>query len=172
MKYFLFFILIIIGGCSGKPNTSALSGERKLSKCQFFLNDLKDSLMAKYTSAASETEKHEILKKFHQRLQDYLTNHPLDSMKVTIDEVAINGRTISTRSHYSNIEFIYGLTFSDSMSPRIDSIYEFMKNLKQGSDTLVNFSFTGACQVNSPDSAKLSTFRICAFSVPLQYTGK
>jgi hypothetical protein len=172
MKFSIFFILIILGGCSGKPNTSTLSGELKLSKSQFFLNDLKDSLMSEYIVAKSETEKQEILERYHQRLEDYLTHNPVDSMKVTIDEVRAKGRAITTKSHYSSIEFEYGLTFNGSMSPRIDSIYEFMKSLKEGSDTLVNFSFTGACQVNSPDSAKLPTFRIYAFPVPLQYTRK
>jgi hypothetical protein len=93
-------------------------------------------------------------------------------MKVTVDQVVSKGRTITTKSHYNSIEFEYGLTFNGSMSPRIDSIYEFMKSLKEGRDTLANFSFTGACQVNSPDSAKLSVFKIYAFPVPLQFTGK
>jgi hypothetical protein len=60
MKFPLFFMLIIIGGCSGKPNSSTLSGGLKLSKSQFFLNNLKDSLMSEYTSARSETEEQEI----------------------------------------------------------------------------------------------------------------
>ncbi len=93
-------------------------------------------------------------------------------MKVTIDKVITNGKTVTTKSHYSSIEFEYGLTFNGSMSPRIDSVYEFMKGLKEGSDTVVNFSFTGVCQVNNPDSEKLSTFRIYAFPVPLQYGRK
>ena len=172
MKFLLFFILIILGGCSGKPNTSTLSDRLKLSKSQLFLNGLKDSMMSEYFSARSETEKQKILERYHQRLEDYLTHHPMDSMKVTIDQVVSKGRTITIKSHYGSIEFEYGLTFNGRMLPRIDSIYEFMKSLKEGSDTLVNFSFTGACQVNIPDSAKLSTFKIYAFPVPLQYTGK
>jgi hypothetical protein len=172
MKFSLFLILIILGGCSGKSKTSALSSTLKLSKSQLFLSDLKDSLTSEYISVRSEAQKQEILEKFHQQLVDYLTHHPMDSMKVTIDEVTTKGRTITTKSHYSSIEFEYGLTFNGSTSPRIDSIYEFMKGLKEGSDTLVNFSFTGACQVNSPDSVNLSTFRIYAFPIPLQYGGK
>lgn len=172
MKYSFFLILIVLSSCSGKPNTSTSSGRLKMSKSQIFLNDLKDSLMVEYISTRSETEKQTILERYHQRLEDYLTHHPVDSIKVTIDEVITKGRTITTKSHYSSIEFEYGLTFDNSMSPRIDTIYEFMKSLKEGSDTLVNFSFTGACQINSPDSAKLPTFRIYAFPVPLQYTGK
>jgi hypothetical protein len=170
MKFSAFFLLIILGSCAGKPNTSTLSGKLRLSKSQLFLNDLKDSLMLEYSSARSETKKQEILERYHQRLEDYLEQDPVDSVKVTIDEVITKGRTITTKSHYSSIEFKYGLTFNGSNSPRIDSIYEFMKGLKEGSDTLVNFSFTGACQINSPDSANVATFRIYAFPVPLQYT--
>jgi hypothetical protein len=57
------------------------------------------------------------------------------------------------------------------MIPGVDPEFSD-KGLKEESDILVNFSFTGACQVNSPDSATLSTFKIYAFPVPLQYTGK
>jgi hypothetical protein len=172
MKFPLFLMLIILGGCSGKPKSSTLAGGLKLSKSQLFLNDLKDSLMSEYILARSETEKQEILERCHQQLENHLTHNPLDSIKVTIDEVIAKGRTITTKSHYGSIKFEYGITFAVSMSPRGDSIYKFMQSLKEGSDTLVNFSFTGACQVNSPDSTKLSTFRIYAFPVPLQYSGK
>jgi hypothetical protein len=143
-----------------------------MSKAQAFLSDLKDSLISQYNAAGSDKGKQEILDKYRQQLQAYLMQTPMDSMRVTIDEVTTKGLTITTKSHFSSIEFNYGLTFNGSMSPRIDSIYEFMKSLKEGSDTVVNFSFTGACQVNRPDSAKLSTFRIYAFPVPLQYTVK
>jgi hypothetical protein len=172
MKLFLFSFLIILAGCSGSSNYSGLAVGQKFSKSQSFLNELKDSLISEYRSVKSKIGRQELLEKYHQRLEDYLIHHPMDSMKVTIDEVLVNGRTIRTKSHYSGIQFEYGLTFNGNMSPRIDSIYEFMKGLKEGSDTLVNFSYTGACQVNNPDSANLSAFKIYAFPVPPQYTGK
>jgi|SRR6185437_150188 len=172
MRFCLFFIIIVIGGCSGKPDTSATYGKLKMSKAQTFLSDLKDNLIYQYNAAGSEKEKQEILDKYHKQLQIYLMQTPLDSMRVTIDEVKTKGLTVTTKSHFSSIEFNYGLTFNGNMSPRIDSIYQFMKGLKEGSDTLVDFSFTGACEVNRPDSAKISTFRIYAFPVPLQYIKK
>jgi hypothetical protein len=171
MKYGLFSFLIILAGCSGSSNSSSLA-DRQFSKSQFFLTGLKDSLVSEYRLAKSQIERQELLERYQQRLEDYLMHHPIDTMKVTIDEVLVNGKTIRTKSHYSGIQFEYGLTFNSNMSSRIDSIYKFMKGLKEGSDTLVNFSYTGACQVNSPDSANLSLFRIYAFPVPLQYTGK
>jgi hypothetical protein len=172
MKLYIFVVLIFISGCSGKPNVSTTFGTLKTSGAQAFLSDLKDSLVSQYNVAGPEEEKQKILDKYRKQLQVYLVRTPLDSMRVTIDEVITKGLTVTTKSHFSSIEFKYGLTFSGSMSPRIDSIYEFMKSLKGGSDILVNFSFTGTCEVNRPDSAKLSTFRIYAFPVPLQYTGK
>ena len=172
MKFFLFSFLIILAGCSDRSNSSGLVGKQKISKNQFFLSELKDSLISEYRSAKSQMERQELLAKYQQRLEDYLIHHPMDSMKVTIDEVLVNGRTVRTRSHYSGVQFEYGLTFNGNLSPRMDSIYEFMKGLKEGSDTLVNFSYTGACQINSPDSANLPAFRIYAFPVSLQYTGK
>ena len=172
MKVNLFLILIATCGCSSNPNTSTSSGTLKMSKAQDFLSELKDSLVSQYAVVGADKEKKIILDKYHRQLLIYLMETPLDSMRVTIDKVITMGRTITTKSHYSSIEFEYGLTFNGSMSPRVDSIYEFMKGLKEGSDTVVSFSFTGACQVNNPDSAKLSTFRIYAFPVPLQYGGK
>jgi hypothetical protein len=160
-------MLILVSGCINKPDV--LPDTQKFSKCQVTLLELKDSLVSHYSSADSEIEKQSILEKYHQQLLAYLIHNHMDSIRVTMDEIKSDSLTITTRSHFDKIEFKYGLKFNNNMSPRIDSIYRFMKSLKAGSDTLVNFSFTGACQVNVPDSAKLSAFIIYAFPIPLQY---
>ncbi|HMG68759.1 MAG TPA: hypothetical protein VK588_13765 [Chitinophagaceae bacterium] len=167
MKFFLLVMLIVLSGCFTKPD--ALPGMQKFSKSQGMLLRLRDSLLSHYSSAGSEIEKRNILEDYHQKLLAYLINNPMDSIRVTIDEITTDGLTITTRSHFDKIAFKYGLKFNTDRSPRIDSIYRFMKSLKEGTDTLVNFSFTGACQVNSPDSARLPTFIIYAFPIPLQY---
>ncbi len=172
MKICLFLIVTIICGCSNRPNTATLPSTIKMSKSQAFLIELKDSLISQYGSVESEMEKQKILDTFHQQLQTYLMKYPIDSIKVTFDEVTVKGLTVTTKSYFSSIEFNYGLTFGGAFSPRTDSIYKFMKNLKTGSDVLVNFVFTGACQVNRPNSAEFPTFSIYAFPVPLQYHGK
>jgi hypothetical protein len=174
MKLALFFILILLGGCSGKADTSASYNKPRISKGQIFLTNLKDSLILEYGAARSETAKQMVLEKCHQQLQEYLDSKPIDSIRIKIDEVLINGRTITTKSHIGSIQFLYGLTFTfaGKMSPKIDSIYKFMQGLRAGSDTLVNFAYTGKCRVNSPDSANLSTIIIYAFPIPLQYPAK
>ena len=170
MKIFIFLSLIFLNSCSGKP-INKLSDTVKPSKAQSYLNNLQDSLKSEYT-AAPETIKMEILDKYHERLQQYLMSHSIDSIKVHIDEVVIKGRTITTKSHFNSIEFKYGLTFEDNMSPGTDPIYEFMKGLKAGNDTIISFSFTGACQINKPDNINISTFRIFAIPIPLGYKRK
>ncbi len=51
--------------------------------------------------------------------------YPIDSIKVTFDEVTVKGLTVTTKSYFSSIEFNYGLTFGGAFSPRTDSIYKF-----------------------------------------------
>jgi hypothetical protein len=172
MKFSLFFILIIVAGCSGKPGNSILPDTPKMSKAQAFLSNLKDSLIYQYDAAGSNKEKQEILSKYGSQLKSYLRKNPLDSVRVTIDEVTAKGFSVTTKSHFSSIEFKSKITFKDSMPPRPDSIYKFMKSLKPGSTVLVNFAYTGDFEIGPPDSLMLSTFQIDAFPFPIQYNGK
>lgn len=172
MKFYLFCVLSLLAGCSGHSNSAGAVGKQPLSINQLILIALKDSLIVDYSAANSQEKRQLILQEYQARLEDFLMHRPMDSMTVTIDEVVVNGRTVTTTSHFSNIQFQYGLTFSGTRSPGMDSVYDFMKGLRQGGDTLVNFSYTGACQVNRPDSGNIPVFKIYAFPVPLQYTRK
>ena len=169
MKVYLCFMLIIVAGCSGKHGNSALPDPTKMSTSQAFLNGLKDSMIYQYNSVGSDNEKQKVLDKYFQQLKAYLMHSPLDSMRVTIDSVATEGFTVRTRSHFIGIEFYSKITFADSMPPRPDSIYKFMKGLKPGSNILVNFAYTGDFEINNPDSPMLSTFRINAYPVPIEF---
>ena len=143
----------------------------KLSRAQLFLNNLRDSLEVEYAQLSSEQTKNEVLEKYHERLQTYLLENYIDTIRVTVDEIVKDGWIVTTRLHDSDIEFKYSLTFKDSMPARVDTVYKFMLGLKPGNDTTVNFSFTGASQVNNPMDKTVPTFRIFAFPVPLQITG-
>ena len=172
MKFSFIFILIILAGCAGKTDNSILTDTLKMSQAQAFLSNLKDSMVFQYNSVESYKEKQEILDTFVRQLQSYLKKTPLDSIRVTMDEVIVEGFTVKTTSHFNRIEFSSKITFKNGMPPRPDSIYKFMKNLKPGSTVLVNFGYTGDFEINSPDSPMLSTFKIDAFPVPIQYKSK
>ena len=141
-----------------------------VSAAQSFLNNLLDSLKVEYEQTSSRKAKQDVLAKYHERLQAFLMGNRLDTIKVTVDEIVKDGWTVTTRLHNADIEFKYSLTFKENMSGRVDSAYQFMLGLQPGNDTVVNFSFTGACQVNSPDDETLPTFRIFAFPVPLAFS--
>jgi hypothetical protein len=172
MKFCVFCFLILLAGCSGHSDSRRAIGKHTYSTDQHRLIALRDSLAVEYNSATSPIRRQLLLLQYQQRLDNFLSHHPIDSIYVTVDAVLVNGRRVTTKMHHQNIQFQYGLTFNGSMSPRLDSIYAFVKGLKKGSDVLVNLSYTGACQVNPPDSGNLPVFKIFAFPVPLQYTGK
>lgn len=172
MKVYVFFMLIIVAGCSGKHDSSTLSDTLKMSTAQAFLIDLKDSMIYQYNSVGSNNEKQKVLDEYFQRLKTFLMHKPMDSMKVTIDEVTVRGFAITTKAHFSSIEFSSKITFKDSMPRRADSIYKYAKSLQPGSIVLLNLAFNGDFQIISPDSTTLSTFKIDAFPIPLQYISK
>jgi hypothetical protein len=172
MKFSLLLLLIIVAGCSGKTDNSTVPDSPKMSKAQAFLSNLKDSLKYQYDLAGSNKEKQEIFSKYGSQLKSYLRKNPLDSVRVTIDEVTAKGFSVTTQSHFSSIEFRSTITFKDSMTPRMDSVYKFMKSLKPGSTVLVNFAYTRDFEIGPPDSLMLSTFQIDAFPFPIQYNGK
>jgi len=169
---YLFFILIILSGCSGKHGSSTLSDTLKMSTAQAFLSDLKDSMIYQYSLVGSNDEKQKVLDKYYDKLKTFLLHKRMDSIRVTIDEVTAKGFAVTTKTHFSSIEFYSKITFKDSMPPRPDSIYKYAKSLQQGSTVLLNLAFNGDFQIITPDSTKLVTFKIDAFPIPLQYAGK
>ncbi len=88
----------------------------------------------------------------------------MDSIKVHVDSVIVKGWTISTNFHCNrDISFQYRLTFTDSMPARLDSLFQFVKNLKPGSDTTLNFSYMGEHDLNSPLNTSETVLKIYAF---------
>jgi hypothetical protein len=96
----------------------------------------------------------------------------MDSIRLKIDSISTSGFTVITKTHFSSFEFNSKITFKDSMPPRLDSIYKYMKSLRPGSTVLVNLGYNGGLEISPPDSTTPPKFIIEAFPCPLQYTGK
>jgi hypothetical protein len=169
MRILPFFVLVILAGCSGKPAASNFADQTKLSIDQMYLCNLEDSLKMQYSAAQTTAEKESILDTCFRRLKFFLHHAPLDSLRVSIDEVIVNGYIVTTKSHFKEIEFGGKITFKSDLSPRLDSIYKFMKSLKPGSTVLLNMAFDGDFQLNRPDSPQVAIFKIGAYPVPIQY---
>jgi len=92
----------------------------------------------------------------------------MDSLRVTIDEVNVNGYTVTTKSHVNEMEFSGKITFRKELTPRLDSIYNFMKSLKPGTNVLLNMAFDGDFGINKPDSPGVPIFNIGAYPIPIE----
>jgi hypothetical protein len=142
----------------------------KYSKNQQHLINLSDDYKKFYHRAINDDAKEKVqdlyLQKLHMFLVDTLERY-IDSMAVTVDSVKQEGWKVTTQFHTHDIEFKYSMTFMDSMPPKVDSFYNFMRNLKPGADVVVNFVHLGGAEVIRPTNSKTSVFRIFAYPEPL-----
>jgi hypothetical protein len=102
------------------------------------------------------------------KFYDLLSNIYIDSIRVHVDSVIVNNLTVTTAFHCNNeIAFRYSLTFLKDMDPRQDTLFWFMKGLKPGRDTMVNFAYMGNHQVRLPNSDGTPIIKIFAFPFPI-----
>jgi hypothetical protein len=167
MKFSFVIILFLLAGCYDKPKSIVLQ-DINISKAQTGIQSLVDSFKIEYSSAKTQLLQDSTIDKYNVKLLNFLSNHSIDSIKVHVDTVIINGWKITTKFHCNrDIVFQYGLTFEKSMPNSIDSLFQFMKGLKIGSDTIINFSYMGSHQFNNLNDTLQPTLRIFAFPTPL-----
>ncbi|MFZ1799794.1 MAG: hypothetical protein WAU24_08005 [Chitinophagaceae bacterium] len=165
MKYFPLLFLLFVYSCSTKNHDDEITSQ--ISRAQSGLQNLVDSFKTEYKLANSDFLKDSVIGKYNLKIYDYLANIYIDSIRVHIDSVIVNGLTITTKSHCNNdIAFQYSLTFLKSMNKNQDSVFRFMKGLIPGTDTTINFSFMGSFVLNDPIDKSTPTLKIFAFPSP------
>jgi hypothetical protein len=106
--------------------------------------------------------------KYAYKFNDLLSNIYTDSIRVHVDSVIADNLTVTTAFHCNNeIAFRYSLTFLKDMDPREDTLFRFMKGLKPGCDTMVNFAYMGNHQIRLPNSDGTPIIKIFAFPFPI-----
>ena len=106
--------------------------------------------------------------KFAYKFYDLLSNIYIDSIRVRIDTVIVDNLTVTTAFHCNNeIFFRSSLTFMKKMDARQDTLFKFMKGLKPGLDTIVNFTYMGNHQVRLPNLNGTPIIKIFAFPFPI-----
>jgi len=106
--------------------------------------------------------------KFAYKFYDLLSNLYTDSIRVHVDSVVVDDLTITTAFHCNNeISFRGSLTFLEKMDSRQDTLFRFMKGLKPGLDTMVNFAYMGNHQVRLPNSNGTPIIKIFAYPFPI-----
>ncbi len=165
--------MFVLFGCNNDSKTgSPTKSVNYLSHSQSRIQALVDSFRTEYNIGVG-ISKDSIINKYNEKFFDYLSEDIVDSVEVHVDTVIINGLAVTTELHSNNdIAFQYTLNFKRDMPSRWDSIFQFMKGLKPGSDILVNFQYMGSHLLGNPNDTSRTTIKIYAFPLPISFKPK
>ena len=139
-----------------------------LSKAQSQIQGLVDQFKQSIQRVNNLDIQDSIRIKYSYKFYDLLSNIYIDSIRVHVDSVIIDNLTVSTEFHCNKeIAFKGSLTFLKEMEPNLDSLFAFMKGLKPGSDTIVNFAYAGNHQVRLPNSTGVPIIKVFAYPTPI-----
>jgi hypothetical protein len=170
MKRILAIIILIAAGCSDHQNNRADASHH--SKAESAITDLVDSFKSDYTSASSATAKDAVMAGYHTKTDHFLIKHPLDHMRVHVDSVVIKDLTIDTRFHAGNNLVIWSSMEFRKHMPRLeDSLYQFMKSLRPGTDTNIDFMYIGKFELHRPDDTPHPALIVNAYPLSYQVHG-
>lgn len=156
--------------CNDKVQTDTKK-EKSYSKTQQYLFELLDNYKSEYFAETRQEMKNKVQQIYLTKLENYLVDtlgRVIDSITVTVDTVIQEGWLVTTQFHTREIEFKFGMKFQDSMPPKVETLYKFMKSLKPGSEVTVNFMHIGGGEVNKPGNKTVKIFRIFAYPKPLK----
>jgi len=149
------------------------SKSRKLDNSELSIMDktqiIVDSFKLECNRASSSQQLDSVSNKYNKKIFDYLSDKFLDSIRVHVDTVIVDGWTVTTRFHYNNdIVFRYGLTFKSKMDSHFDSLFQFMKGLPIGRDTTVSFTYMAAHTLIIPQpNVSSPTLLLSAIPLPI-----
>jgi hypothetical protein len=152
-----------------KDTTKTVSSSIAQKQIQYLVNTFKLEV-----GQEKDADKQDSIRiKYAYKFYDLLSNIYIDSIRVHVDSVIVDNLTVTTTFHCNNeIAFKYSLTFLKKMDARQDTLFKFMKGLKPGSDTMVNFAYMGNHQVRLPNSDGTPIIKIFAFPTPIWLSKK
>ena len=171
MKRILVIVITIASGCSDQNNKTAPRAHR--SRVESAINNLVDSFKSDYVSVNSGSDKQTVLSRYREKTDKFLSKRYLNHMRVHIDSVIVNHLKIDTRFHSGeNLIFTSSTEFHKHMPAREDSLFQFMKNLKQGADTNIDFMYIGKFELRPPDDSLNPSLIIYAYPLSYQVHGR
>lgn len=171
MKRGFDIIFIVTAACSDHENK--LPAGSHPSKAEFTLNNLVDSFKSDFASATSTTSREAVISDYKTKTEKFLSGHYLNHMRVHVDSVIIHHLTINTRFHAGeNLMFTSSMEFRRPMPKVEDSLYHFMKSLKQGSDTNIDFMYIGKFELHRPDDSLHPVLMVNAYPLTYQVHGR
>lgn len=164
-------MMMIAAGCSDHKNDQ--SGVKHHSRAESAIHSLVDSFRSEYMSATSITAKNAVMSEYKIKTENFLSGHYLNHMRVHIDSVTTNRLKIDTKFHAGkNLMFTSSMEFRKPMPRMEDSLYQFMKGLKQGTDTNIDFMYIGKFELHPPDDTLHPSLIVNAYPLSYQVHGR
>jgi len=171
MKPFFAILLIFIASCSGHENK--VPAKLHHSKAETTLDKLVDSFKSEYASASSAAAKDAVVFQYKIKTENYLSDHYLNHMRVHVDSVIIKHFTIDTKFHVDkDLVFASSMQFNKHMPKTEESLFQFMKNLKQGTDTNIDFIYIGKFELHRPEDSLHPALVVNAYPLAYQVHGR
>jgi hypothetical protein len=169
MKWIPAILILIAAGCSDHNNREA-SPHRVRNESA--INLIVDNFVSDYESAKSPAAKDSVMTVYRKKTDDFLLDHALNHMRVHVDSVIVKHLTIDTKFHAGkNLVFYSSMEFHKHM-PRVeDSLFQLMKNLKQGTDTNLDFIYIGKFELHRPDDSLKPAMVVNAYPLSYQVHG-
>ena len=170
MKPFFAILFIIAAACSG--NEKKVPPALHHSKAETTLDNLVDSFKSEYASAGSVTAKDAVVFHYKIKAENYLSDHYLNHMRVHVDSVIVKHWTIDTKFHVSkDLVFASSMQFHKHMPKTEATLFKFMKNLKQGTDTNIDFIYIGKFELHRPEDTLHPALIVNAYPLTYQVHG-
>jgi hypothetical protein len=158
--YRLLIFLFMLASC--QQTTTNTEQEQPIFNNR--LESMKAELLAKYNLAPNDIAKKDLLSEYQKKLHSYLFDScklVLDSIAVEVDELSpVDDRSFVASFENPVAEFSSTITFKEDADLSKDSLYAFIKGLRENEDTTVRFFYLGSCTVNDPTSSIFKTFEI------------
>ncbi len=166
MRVLFILCVICLVGCSEKQ--MKLANSENISPAQRTLLNMLDSFKTEFSSASSNGLKDSVVDKWQSKLHTYVRRSTIHNIKVHVDSIVLKDLKIETKFHCGrDIEFSCGLTFNEKMDQNEESFYQFMKGLKEGTDTVLNFNYMNWPRIGNPADTSAPIFKIAAFPSPI-----
>lgn len=163
-------MILIVAGCSDHNNNDAASHHIRNESA---INNLVDNFESDYAAAKTAVAKDSVMSVYRKKTDNFLSDHSLDHMRVHVDSVIVKHLTIDTKFHAGkNVVFYSSIEFHKHM-PRVeDSLFQLMKNLKQGTDTNIDFIYIDKFELHRPDDSLRPTLVVNAYPLSYQVHGQ
>ncbi len=171
MKRIFAILFIVTAGCSNHENKIPSASHN--SKAESAIDEIVDSFRSDYASAASTSAKDAVMSNYKVKTEKFLSGHYLNHMRVHVDSVVIHDLTIDTKFHTGkNLMFTSSMEFRRHMPKTEDSLYQFMKSLRQGTDTNIDFMYIGKFELHRPDDSLHPVLMVNAYPLSYQVHGR